>query len=213
MRPTSTASTCLVESPGTYFSHPRRARGTTKARLRRRASRLRPLRRRGQAAARRPLRRAGQARGVGPDPGGPGGGGRRAATPLLPAQRSGAAALRGEVERLRRRTEAAEDQLRGRGIVPGLPRTATRGGRRVTGAHWPLADERIERHYRRLLLAYPGSCRRQHGTEIVTTLLEMAGPGRRRPAAGEATSSGWATRARRSGRPGGGSPGMRIAST
>jgi hypothetical protein len=56
----------------------------------------------------------------------------------------------------------------------------------VTGAHWPVADERMERHYRRLLFAYPRSYRRQHGTEIVTTLLEMAEPGRRRPAAGEA---------------------------
>ncbi|GAA4967277.1 hypothetical protein [Actinoplanes utahensis] len=56
----------------------------------------------------------------------------------------------------------------------------------MTGAHWPVADERLERHYRRLLLAYPRSYRRQHGTEIVTTLLEMAEPGRRRPAAGEA---------------------------
>ena len=41
---------------------------------------------------------------------------------------SGAAALLGEVERLKRRTEAAEVQLRGRGIVPGLPRTALAGG-------------------------------------------------------------------------------------
>ena len=56
----------------------------------------------------------------------------------------------------------------------------------MTGAHWPVADERLERHYRRLLLAYPGGYRRRHGTEIVTTLLEMAEPGRRRPAAAEA---------------------------
>ncbi|MEV4283605.1 PadR family transcriptional regulator [Actinoplanes xinjiangensis] len=41
---------------------------------------------------------------------------------------SGAAALLGEVERLRRRAAAAEDELRGRGVVPGLPRTALAGG-------------------------------------------------------------------------------------
>jgi DNA-binding PadR family transcriptional regulator len=41
---------------------------------------------------------------------------------------SGAAALLREVERLKRRTEAAEVQLRGRGIVPGLPGTALAGG-------------------------------------------------------------------------------------
>jgi hypothetical protein len=56
----------------------------------------------------------------------------------------------------------------------------------MTGAQWPVADECMERHYRRLLLAYPRSYRRRHGTEMVTTLLEMAEPGRRRPAAGEA---------------------------
>ena len=49
-------------------------------------------------------------------------------------------------------------------------------------AAWPGADARLERAYRRLLLAYPGRYRRRHGTEIVTTLLEMAEPGRRRPA-------------------------------
>lgn len=34
-----------------------------------------------------------------------------------------------------------------------------------------------ERRYRRLLLAYPGRYRRDHGTEIVTTLMEMGEPG------------------------------------
>ena len=47
-------------------------------------------------------------------------------------------------------------------------------------------DPRLERAYRRLLLAYPGHYRRHRGPEIVTTLLEMAEPGRRRPAAGDA---------------------------
>jgi MFS family permease len=39
----------------------------------------------------------------------------------------------------------------------------------------------LERSYRRLLLAYPGSYRRRHGSEILTTLLEMAGPEQHRP--------------------------------
>jgi hypothetical protein len=39
----------------------------------------------------------------------------------------------------------------------------------------------LERRYRRLLLAYPGDYRRRHGAEIVTTLLEMAGPRQARP--------------------------------
>ncbi|BBH70793.1 hypothetical protein ACTI_74780 [Actinoplanes sp. OR16] len=43
----------------------------------------------------------------------------------------------------------------------------------------------IERHYRLLLLAHSGPYRRRHGTEIVTTLMEMADPGRRRPSAAE----------------------------
>ncbi len=34
-----------------------------------------------------------------------------------------------------------------------------------------------ERHYRRLLWAYPGPYRRRHGAEIVTTLLDMAESG------------------------------------
>ncbi|MBQ1024517.1 hypothetical protein [Micromonospora sp. C95] len=53
-------------------------------------------------------------------------------------------------------------------------------------AAWPNADDRLERGYRRLLLAYPRRHRRRHGTEVVTTLLEMAEPGQRRPRAGEA---------------------------
>jgi hypothetical protein len=46
-------------------------------------------------------------------------------------------------------------------------------------------DPGLERAYRRLLRAYPGSYRRRHGAEIVTTLLEMAEPGQRRPGRGE----------------------------
>ncbi|RSM71755.1 hypothetical protein DMB66_06900, partial [Actinoplanes sp. ATCC 53533] len=53
-------------------------------------------------------------------------------------------------------------------------------------AGWPRADVRLERAYRLLLLAYPGRYRRRHGAEIVTTLLEMAEPGRRRPARADA---------------------------
>jgi len=56
----------------------------------------------------------------------------------------------------------------------------------VSSGTWPAADERLVRHYRRLLLAYPGHYRRRHGTEMVTTMLEMAEPGRSRPSAGEA---------------------------
>jgi hypothetical protein len=55
----------------------------------------------------------------------------------------------------------------------------------VTAAEWPRADPRLERAYRRLLRAYPGSFRREHGTAFVTTLLEMAEPGQRRPGVGE----------------------------
>ncbi len=51
---------------------------------------------------------------------------------------------------------------------------------------WPPADERLARHYRRLLLAYSGRYRRRHGTEMITTMLAMAAPGRARPSAGEA---------------------------
>ncbi|MFD1372844.1 hypothetical protein [Actinoplanes sichuanensis] len=51
----------------------------------------------------------------------------------------------------------------------------------MSASDWPRADPALERFYRRLLHAYPGSYRRRHGAEIVTTLLEMAEPGRRRP--------------------------------
>ncbi|NGM16171.1 hypothetical protein ENC19_27850 [Verrucosispora sp. CWR15] len=53
-------------------------------------------------------------------------------------------------------------------------------------AAWPTADNRLERGYRTLLLAYPRRHRRRHGTEVVTTLLEMAEPGQRRPRVAEA---------------------------
>ena len=53
-------------------------------------------------------------------------------------------------------------------------------------AAWPAADDRLERGYRRLLLAYPRRHRHRHGTELVTTLLEMAAPGQRRPRIGDA---------------------------
>jgi len=39
----------------------------------------------------------------------------------------------------------------------------------------------LERRYRRLLLAYPRSYRRRHGTEVLTTLMDAATPGRDRP--------------------------------
>ncbi|MEV6344100.1 hypothetical protein [Actinoplanes sp. NPDC051851] len=55
-----------------------------------------------------------------------------------------------------------------------------------SSASWPAGDARLERHYRRLTLAYSGQYRRRHGDEIVTTLLEMAEPGRERPSASEA---------------------------
>lgn len=42
--------------------------------------------------------------------------------------------------------------------------------------------ESLERHYRRLLSAYPGSYRRERGDEILATLLDMAAPDRRWPA-------------------------------
>ncbi|BCJ59730.1 hypothetical protein [Micromonospora endophytica] len=53
-------------------------------------------------------------------------------------------------------------------------------------AGWPAADDRLERGYRRLLLAFPRRHRHRHGTELVTTLLEMAEPGQRRPRLTEA---------------------------
>jgi hypothetical protein len=69
---------------------------------------------------------------------------------------------------------------------------------------WPASDPRLERRYRRLLLAHSGRYRRRHGTEIVTTLMEMAGSGRSRPSAGEAwhlIASGLRQRFRLPGRP------------
>ena len=44
----------------------------------------------------------------------------------------------------------------------------------------------LERSYRRLLCAYPGFYRRERGLEILTTLLDAAGPGQVRPSRGEA---------------------------
>ncbi|WP_238012301.1 hypothetical protein KZZ52_31590 [Dactylosporangium sp. AC04546] len=43
----------------------------------------------------------------------------------------------------------------------------------------------LRRRYGRLMLAYPRAYRREHGAEIVTTLMDAAGPGRERPTAGE----------------------------
>ena len=44
----------------------------------------------------------------------------------------------------------------------------------------------LERSYRRLFCAYPGFYRRERGLEILTTLLDAAGPGQVRPPRGEA---------------------------
>jgi len=49
-----------------------------------------------------------------------------------------------------------------------------------------MADDALERSYRRLLLAYPRRYRRERGTEILTTLLDAARPGQRRPTRREA---------------------------
>ncbi|MEV4514387.1 hypothetical protein AB0K00_36180 [Dactylosporangium sp. NPDC049525] len=46
-------------------------------------------------------------------------------------------------------------------------------------------DAGLERAYRRLLLAYPRRFRRDKGAEILTTLLDAAPPGQRRPTAWE----------------------------
>ncbi|MFI5913752.1 hypothetical protein [Dactylosporangium sp. NPDC051541] len=43
----------------------------------------------------------------------------------------------------------------------------------------------LRRRYGWLMLAYPGAYRREYGTEIVTTLMDAAGPGKERPTAGE----------------------------
>jgi hypothetical protein len=40
---------------------------------------------------------------------------------------------------------------------------------------------RLERSYRRLMLAYPAAYRRRYASEIVTTLVDMSPPGRQRP--------------------------------
>ena len=48
-------------------------------------------------------------------------------------------------------------------------------------SEWPQGEAGLERGYKRLLRAYPPGYRRRHGAEIVTTLLEMAEPGQRRP--------------------------------
>ncbi|GAA2593839.1 hypothetical protein GCM10010399_25540 [Dactylosporangium fulvum] len=50
--------------------------------------------------------------------------------------------------------------------------------------HRPVSPG-LRRRYRRLLLAYPGAYRRHHGAEILTTLMDAAGPGRERPTAAE----------------------------
>lgn len=46
--------------------------------------------------------------------------------------------------------------------------------------HVPATAE-LERRYQRLLRGYPRSYRRAHGDEILTTLMDAAEPGRRRP--------------------------------
>ncbi|BCY13121.1 hypothetical protein [Actinoplanes sp. L3-i22] len=56
----------------------------------------------------------------------------------------------------------------------------------MTGETWPAGDARLERRYRLLLRAYSGWYRRRHGTELITTLLEMAEPGRSRPSRADA---------------------------
>lgn len=48
-----------------------------------------------------------------------------------------------------------------------------------------MIDGLHERRYRRLLWAYPSGYRREHGVEIVTTLLDMAEAGHGRPTAGQ----------------------------
>lgn len=55
----------------------------------------------------------------------------------------------------------------------------------AVGDGWPAAEAGLERHYRRLLRAYPGSYRRRHGAEMVTTMLDMAAPGQHRPTASQ----------------------------
>jgi hypothetical protein len=45
--------------------------------------------------------------------------------------------------------------------------------------------DRLHRVYRRLLWAYPRWYRRERGLELVTTLLDDAAPGQRRPTAAD----------------------------
>lgn len=62
-----------------------------------------------------------------------------------------------------------------------------------------MSGRRLERRYRRLLLAYPPAWRAAHGEELLGTVLEAAAPGQRLPAAREATGlllGGLRTRAR-----------------
>ncbi|MEV4705165.1 hypothetical protein [Actinoplanes sp. NPDC049316] len=56
----------------------------------------------------------------------------------------------------------------------------------MTTTEWPQADARLERAYHRLLRTYPRRFRARHGAELVTTLLEMAAPGQRRPTRADA---------------------------
>ncbi|RZT79788.1 hypothetical protein EV382_3028 [Micromonospora violae] len=56
----------------------------------------------------------------------------------------------------------------------------------MTASVWSNDDRSLERHYRTLLLAYPGRHRRRYGPEMITMLLDMAAPGQRRPRPGEA---------------------------
>jgi hypothetical protein len=54
----------------------------------------------------------------------------------------------------------------------------------VTAGHGGPESEtrtRLERRYRRWLLAYPAEYRRERGDELVATLLDLAEPGRTRP--------------------------------
>jgi hypothetical protein len=46
-------------------------------------------------------------------------------------------------------------------------------------------SERLERRYRRLLLAYPAAYRRARGDELLDTLMELSRPGQRRPSVRE----------------------------
>lgn len=57
----------------------------------------------------------------------------------------------------------------------------------MTPVAWSTPNASLETWYRRLLLAYPGPYRRQHGVEIITTLLEATEPDRRRPHRAEVT--------------------------